>query len=199
MSPRRSVAEARQTRDRIIGEGVALASVAGLEGVTIGSLSQALGLSKAGVVGPFGSKSALQAAVLTRALDCFVRDVVAPTAAEPSGLDRLLAVIDRWTAYLLDGPFPNGCFLTAASCELDGRPGPLRDQLGAAVMAWESFLGVQIATAKQDGDLPADLDPDDAVATLIGLAMAANQRIQLLGDAEAADRARRLMRATLSR
>jgi AcrR family transcriptional regulator len=197
MSPRPSAAEAVQTKERIVAAGVTLASVAGLEGMTIGSLSQALRMSKAGVVGPFGSKSGLQAAVLDRALDSFVAEIVTPTLTEPAGLPRLLAVIDRWVAYLAGGPFPNGCFVAAASCELDGQPGPLRDQLRRAVTAWESFLAGQITVAKDEGDLREDLDIDDVVATLVGLAMAGNQRIQLFGDAGAAARTRRLMRAAV--
>jgi AcrR family transcriptional regulator len=195
MSPRHSATEALRTQERIVDAGVALASVAGLEGMTIGSLSQTLQMSKAGVVGPFGSKAQLQSAVLARALDSFVADVITPTLTQPRGLPRLLAVIDRWTAYLGDSPFPNGCFVTAASCELDGQAGPLRDQLRETVMRWETFLATQITTAKDAGALPAALDPDDAVVTLVGLAMAANQRIQLFGDAAAASRTRRLMRA----
>ena len=197
MSPRHSASEALKTKDQIISAGIALASVAGLEGMTIGSLAQALQMSKAGVIGPFGAKSRLQAAVLARALNSFVDDVITPTLTEPRGLPRLLTVIDRWTAYLTDGPFPNGCFVTAVSCELDGRPGPLRDQLRHTVTMWESFLATQITTAKNDGALREDLDTDDTIATLVGLAMAANQRIQLFGDTDAASRTRRLMRATI--
>ena len=197
MSPRHSASEALQTKERIVSAGVALASVAGLEGITIGSLSQALQMSKAGVIGPFGAKSSLQAAVLAHALNSFVHDVITPTLTEPRGLPRLLTVIDRWTAYLADSPFPNGCFVTAASCELDGQPGPLRDQLRDAVTGWESFLATQITAAKNNGALREDLDTDDVVATLVGLAMAANQRIQLFGDTNAANRTRRLMRATI--
>jgi AcrR family transcriptional regulator len=198
MSPRPSAEDALLTKERIVVAGVELASVAGLEGMTIGSLSAALEMSKAGVVGPFGSKSGLQAAVLDRALGSFVDAIVAPTSGEAAGLPRLLAVLDRWTAYLADCPFPNGCFVTAASCELDGQPGPLRDRLRAAVARWESFLAAQITRAKDAGDLRANLDVDDVVAALVGHAMAANQRIQLFDDAGAAARARRLMGAALS-
>jgi AcrR family transcriptional regulator len=197
MSPRHSAGEALQTKQRIVDAGVALASLTGLEGLTIGSLSQSLRMSKAGVIGPFGSKSGLQAAVLARALARFVADVITPTSGEPRGLPRLLAVIDRWTSYLADSPFPNGCFVTAVSCELDGQPGPLRDQLRETVTAWEAFLATQLTAAKDDGVLRANLDTDDVIATMAGLAMAANQRIQLFGDPAAADRARRLMRAAV--
>lgn len=171
--------------------------MAGLGGVTIGSLSQTLGMSKAGVLGPFGSTTLLQAAVLTRALDSFVDEVLTPALTQPRGPPRLLAAVDRWTDYLAHCPFPNGCFVTAASCELDGHPGPLRDQLRDAVTAWEAFLTTQIIDAKNNGELRADLDHDDVVTTLVGLAMAPTKRIQLVGDSEAAARTRRLMRAAI--
>ncbi|MEA2495058.1 MAG: hypothetical protein QOJ29_2969, partial [Thermoleophilaceae bacterium] len=51
--PRRSNAEAAQTRAAIIGRAVETASIEGLEGVTIGRLADDLGMSKAGVIGHF--------------------------------------------------------------------------------------------------------------------------------------------------
>ena len=71
MSPRRTVAEARQTRAGIVRHGVDVASVEGLEGITIGRLAADLGMSKSGILGHFGDKETLQLAVhspLTRAL-----------------------------------------------------------------------------------------------------------------------------------
>ncbi|MEU3844121.1 TetR/AcrR family transcriptional regulator [Streptomyces sp. NPDC028635] len=195
---RKSAEEARRTRNRIVSVAVTQASSAGLSGLTIGSLAETLDMSKAGVVGPFGSRSELQFAVLDRAVDMFLEAVVAPGRAAGPGLPCLHAVIDAWCAYLVDSPFPNGCFITAASCELDGQPGELRVRLLDTVTRWRRFLAEQITTARDAGDLAPDADTDDLVTTLSGLAMAANQEIQLLGDKGAAERARRLMRAALS-
>ncbi|GAA2286825.1 TetR/AcrR family transcriptional regulator [Nonomuraea roseoviolacea subsp. roseoviolacea] len=190
--------EARRTRDRIVATGVTRASTDGLEALTIGSLAEALGMSKAGVVGPFGSRAALQAAVLAEAAEMFTAAVVAPGEKAEPGLPRLRAVIDLWCGYLDGGPFPNGCFVTAASCELDGRPGELRGLLLDVVTRWRAFLREQVVVAQGAGDIAASLDADDLVTTLTGIAMAANQEIQLLGDATAGARARRLMLAALA-
>ncbi|MEU6867829.1 TetR family transcriptional regulator C-terminal domain-containing protein [Streptomyces sp. NPDC046876] len=194
---RKSAEEAQRTRDRIVGAAVTQASGQGLTGLTIGSLAEALDMSKAGVVGPFGSRAALQLAALTRAVDMFTQAVVDPARAAGPGLPRLTAVIDAWCGYLADSPFPNGCFVTAVSCELDGQPGELRDHIREAVTRWRRFLREEVTAAQAAGDLAADLDADDLVSTLAGIAMAANQEIQLLGDDGAASRARRLMRAAL--
>lgn len=198
---RKSVDEARRTRDRIVSTAVMQASSSGLSGLTIGSLAEALGMSKAGVVGPFGSRAELQLAALTRAVDMFVEAVVTPGLGSAPGAARLNAVIDRWCDYLADSPFPNGCFVTAASCELDGRPGELRSYLRETVVRWRAFLREQIVVAQAAGDIGAGVgagvDADGLVSGLIGIAMAANQEIQLLDDGTAAERARGLMHAVV--
>ncbi|GAA1561465.1 TetR/AcrR family transcriptional regulator [Actinomadura kijaniata] len=195
---RHSAEEARRTRDRIVAAGVARASTDGLHGLTIGSLAEELGMSKAGVVGPFGSRVDLQSAVLSRAVDLFTRAVAAPSLNAEAGLPRLRVVIDLWCRYLDGGPFPNGCFVTAASCELDGRPGELRESIHDAVTRWRAFLRDQVTAAQAAGDVPADRDADDLVTVLTGIAMAANQELQLLDDGRAPARARRLMLAAVA-
>jgi AcrR family transcriptional regulator len=174
---------------------VAQSSTAGLAGLTLGSLAETLGMSKAGVVGPFGSRLGLQRSVVSKAGEMFTAAVVEPSLECTSGLDRLRAVIDHWCSYLSDSPFPNGCFMTAASCELDGHPGELRDAVRDLVSRWRGFLRDEIAAAQAAGVLLRAVDPDDAVSVLNGIAMSANQELQLLADTAAGSRARRLMLA----
>jgi AcrR family transcriptional regulator len=192
---RNSAEVAQQTRERIVAASVAHSSTAGLAGLTLGSLAETLGMSKAGVVGPFGSRLGLQRSVVTRAGDMFTAAVIEPSLECASGMERLRAVIDHWCTYLSDSPFPNGCFMTAASCELDGRPGELRDAVRDLVVRWREFLRREIVTAQAGGTLHRSVDPEDAVCVLNGIAMSANQEIQLLGDTSAGSRARRLMLA----
>lgn len=194
---RRSADEAQRTRDRIVRTAVTQASSAGLSGLTIGTLAGTLGMSKAGVVGPFGSRADLQRAVLAEAVGMFTEAVVTPSLQSEPGLPRLRAVIDRWCGYLAHGPFPNGCFVTAVSCELDGRPGELRSYLREAVIRWRAFLRAEIVTARSAGQIGPEPNADGLVSGLAGIAMSANQEIQLLGDETAAERARILMHALI--
>lgn len=197
--PRRSAAEARTTIRRIVQAGVDKASVEGLYGLTIGNLADELGMSKAGVIGPFGSKDGLQAAVLDAAIERFVHAVVAPGAGQPAGRAALDQLLERWVNYLAAGPFPNGCFITAASCELDGRDGPLRERLREIVVAWRAVLHEQVLAAQRERSA-AQRPADEIVLALTGLAMAANQAIQLLGSdpAAVADQTLRAMGAVLA-
>ncbi|MFD0854782.1 TetR/AcrR family transcriptional regulator, partial [Actinomadura adrarensis] len=147
MSPRHSAAEAERTRARIVRTAVDEASRLGLEGLTVGSLAQRLGMSKAGLIGPFGTREKLLEAALEQAGAVFHSAVLEPLSDVPSGRVRLERLITSWVDYLADCPFPGGCFVTAASAELDGRPGPLRDRLRDIVVSWRTLLASEVAAA----------------------------------------------------
>lgn len=194
MSPRSSVQEAARTRARIVQAAVARASDLGLEAVTIRQLGADLGMSKSGVLAPFASREQLLETAFDSAIGTFREVVIDPVLAQPPGLDRLLALLRRWVDYLVDCPFPGGCFLTTASVELDNRPGALRDRTAAAVARWLAFLTDEAHAARPD---LARARARDLASTLNGIAMSANQEIQLLADTEAGPRARRAMHAAV--
>lgn len=188
--PRNSAAEAAQTKSRILDAAVARASRFGLESVSIGELAADLDMSRSGVIGPFRSRGDLLDAALDSAVSSFRAAVIEPVLGIPQGRSRVAAVVDRWVGYLVDCPFPGGCFVTMASVELDGRPGPRRDRLARMVAGWHEWLTREIHAI----DPAQPLASARQVATmLIGISMAANQEIQLLRDPEAGDRARASM------
>lgn len=197
MSPRRSVAEAEATRAAIVERAVELASTDGLEGLTIGRLAGDLDMSKAGVLGHFGTKEQLQLATLEAAIAVFRREVWEPAVGEQPGLPRLMAVCDAWLSYLEAGTFPGGCFLTAASCEFDGRGGPVRDAVAQTLDLWRQVLQNEVRAGIEAGDLDQGLDPAAVAFQLNALAMGTNQSVQLFGERAAVERARRAMHAVL--
>ncbi|MBB4662605.1 TetR/AcrR family transcriptional regulator [Conexibacter arvalis] len=197
MSPRKSAAAALETRDAIVARAVAVASTDGLEGLTIGRLAGDLSMSKAGVIGHFGSKERLQLAALEEAVGIFTRTVWEPVASRPAGRERLLAICDAWVAHLESGVFPGGCFLAAAAAEFDGREGPVRDGVVAALGRWRAVIERDVRAAVAAGELPADSDPAQVWFEWNAFAMGLNQALQLHGDASAPDRARRAMRRAI--
>src|SRR3954467_2359309 len=138
--PRRSNAEAAQTRTAIIERAVQTASIEGLEGVTIGRLADDLGMSKAGVIGHFGNKADLQRAALARAQAIFTADVWERAEHEPPGLQRLLAICDAWVDHIADSPFPGGCFMCTVATEWDAREGDLHDEVKKGWRLWLKVL-----------------------------------------------------------
>lgn len=174
-----------------------MASSDGLEGVTIGRLADQVGMSKAGVVGHFGSKEQLQLEVLASAAETFLREVWEPVREHPPGRRRLLALCDLWVDHVSGQAFPGGCFWTAASSELDGRPGPLRDAVVEMHRTWQRRLIDEIGLCRELGELDAEVDPAQAAFELRAIAMGLNEALQLAGDQSAPHRARRAMHRVL--
>ncbi|MGI5335956.1 TetR/AcrR family transcriptional regulator [Streptomyces sp. CA-181903] len=195
MSPRKSAAEARSTRRRIIDRGIAIASVEGLEGLTIGRLATDLGMSKAGILGHFGTKETLQLAVLEGASAVFVHAVWHPAEDAAPGLPRLRAVCEAWIGYLEHERvvFPGGCLFTTASVEFDARGGRVRDAVVRLSRVWRRRLAAEVRHAVAAGDLPAGTDPEQVTYELVGCYLALNQELQLLADPEAPARTRRAL------
>src|SRR3954470_3654513 len=121
------MSEGTETRDRILDQTVRLASRDGLEGLTIGTLSSELHLSKSGLFAHFGSKDELQLQVLHAAVAKFNETVVRPALAAPRGEPRIRAFFEHWLAWADNPEMPGGCIFVTASVELDDRPGPQRD------------------------------------------------------------------------
>ncbi|MEU6852956.1 TetR/AcrR family transcriptional regulator [Actinacidiphila alni] len=197
MSPRNSVVETRRTRQRIVDRGLALASVDGLEGLTIGRLAADLGMSKAGVLGHFGTKESLQLAVVDAAAELFSEEVPGRAPASAPGLPRLRALCEAWVSYLERGLLPGGCFFTAAAAEFDGRGGPVRDAVAGLDALWQRDLRIHLRRAQTAGELPAGTDADQLLFELVGVMLSLNHALQLHRDPHAADRARRATRRLL--
>ena len=197
--PRRSATEVAGSRAQTLTAAVQLASVVGLEGLTIGGLAERLSMSKSGLVGRFGSKEQLQLATLEQAANIFRRTVYAPASAAPPGLARLNAICDTWVAYLGRPPFRGGCFLTTAMVEFDARPGPVNDAVRGVMRRWLALLEREASTAIENGELPPETDPKDVAFTINALAVGANCDFQLNRNRGSLQRARRAMAAVLDR
>jgi AcrR family transcriptional regulator len=191
MSGRRSAVDALETR------AADIASVEGLEGLTIGRLATELDMSKSGVVGQFGSKEELQLATMEYAASVFRERVWEPVRHRRPGLDRLLAICDAWTRYADGDCFTGGCFIAAAQFEWDGRAGRVHDALAHFTGTWREALVADIAQAVADGDLPARTDAAQAAYSLEALATGMTPARQLHGDTNAAAWTLQAMHAVL--
>jgi AcrR family transcriptional regulator len=192
-------ARGERSRRAVLERSVQLASREGLEGLTIGALAADLEVHKSNVFALFGSKVELQLATLAAARGILIELVITPAADSPEGLARLRAIGEAWCDYLASDVFAGGCFLCAASAEMDGRPGPVRDAVEAVMREWLAVLRTNIETAIAAKELAADLDPSAVAFRLNALGMAANWQRQLLEEAAAIEHARLAWRAELER
>src|SRR5260370_12768003 len=146
-----------KTRRTILRKAVNLASLEGLEGLTIGKLASELHISKSGLFAHFGSKGDLQVAVVDTARAIFVEKVVRP-ANEFHGLKRLRALCENWLSYGEKKVFPGGCFFSAASLEFDDRPGCVRDRIVELMKKWLGNLEAGARDAQRAGGIKKGVD-----------------------------------------
>ena len=186
-----------RTRHAILSRAVNLASTDGLEGLTIGRLAEDLQMSKSGLFAHFGSKEELQLATIEAARQRFVDEVFRPALQVERGYPRLLALCRSWIDYLRREVFPGGCFFAAASFEFDGRPGPVRDAIGAAMNDWIAALEKAIEMAKEAGHFDPEVDPSQVAFELNSLFFGANYASQLWKDRRALAQAESAIEARL--
>jgi AcrR family transcriptional regulator len=186
-----------RTRAAILRKAVSLATIDGLEGLSIGHLAAELGLSKSGLYAHFGSKQELQLATVEEAERIFEVEVIEPALAAPAGVAQLVAVCDAFFDHLERRTFPGGCFLAGATLEMGARPGPVNERVAAFQASFAGLIRQFVATSQELGQLPEDEDPDELTFELNGIILAANTNFVLQQDPRALDIARRVVRRRL--
>jgi AcrR family transcriptional regulator len=185
------------TRRAILGRAMQIASVEGLEGLSLGRLADDLGMSKSGLFAHFGSKEELQLATLRAARAVFGHTVVEPVLQMPEGIERLAALTLSWLDYIEAELFAGGCLFLAASSEFDDRPGPVRDTVAEIMGEWVDILADQVRIAREHGELHADEDPIALAWELHAFELALNWDYRLNRAPAAGARARAATRGRL--
>jgi AcrR family transcriptional regulator len=193
---RRRRAPGERSRRLILGQAARLATVEGLEGLSIGRLAEATGMPKSSVYVLFGSKEELQLATIDAARSSFLEEVVTPALrAVPPGRERLEMLCEGFLGYVQRRVFPGGCFFVATAAELGARRGRVHDRVAAYQREWRDLLE---QTAREAGE-PADgADPAQLAFELSAILAGANIVAVLHDDDSAIDRARRAVTARLA-
>ncbi|MDP3949745.1 TetR family transcriptional regulator C-terminal domain-containing protein [Microbacterium sp.] len=171
------------TRRVVLSSATDLASVEGLDGLTIGRLAGSSGHSKSSIATLFGSKERLQLATIAAAREIFVDRIIVPARDEPRGLSRLVALLRHALIYSRDRVFPGGCFFAATAADVDSKPGEVSDAIRSATSAWYAYIDAQIARAIEADELTVDEAGAELLAFhLIALYEEANSRSLLMRD-----------------
>jgi AcrR family transcriptional regulator len=179
-----------RTRTAILDQAARLATIDGLEGLTIGHLALATDMSKSGLYAHFGSKQELQLATIDAARATFVHHVLRPALRAPKGMKRVLAACDAYLSHIERRVFPGGCFFSAAAADVGTRPGPVRDAIATQQRQWLTLLERLAREAIELGELNPETDPAQLAFELKALLVAANTSFILLDDPTAFTRAR---------
>ena len=152
-----STAKGASTRGMLLERACGMAAKVGLEGLTIGELASAAGMSKSGVFAHFGSREDLVRQTLDWAAGQFIAEVMTPALRLPRGMPRLRAIGNAWLAWISE--HPDGCVFLGAAMEYDGRPGPMRDHVATMLESWRAALERAVALAIEEGHLRPGTDP----------------------------------------
>ncbi len=179
----------QQTRTAILEQALAIASQAGLAGLTIGTLAERSGLSKSGLFAHFGSKEGLQLAVIQGVRQLYSDLVFQPAIQQQPGLSRLRAIVENWLKWTASAKLPGGCIMTAAAYEFDDWPGPVRELVSQSLRELRKTLARSVRLAMEAGQLHQDTDADQLAFEIFSLYLGAQLDARLFGDPHAYERA----------
>ncbi|HEY9638982.1 MAG TPA: TetR/AcrR family transcriptional regulator [Coleofasciculaceae cyanobacterium] len=170
--PRRSKGQA--SRETILLAATKLATLKGLNGLSLADLSAEVGMSKSGLYAHFKDKEDLELAMIETAAAIFDREVLQPTMDSRGGTERLRVVADSYLSHLERRVFPGGCFFAAVAAELNTRPGRARDLVFQIIDGWLALLRQCIVEAQELGEVDSKTDVDQAVFEIEAMLLAAN-------------------------
>src|SRR5436305_3911372 len=181
----RARSDGERSRAAILHEAARLATVDGLDGLSLAHLADAVGMSKSGLFAHFGSKEELQLATVEAASSIFEEEVIEPARETPTGVPRLRAYIKRFLDHVEEGVFPGGCFFVSAVSELDTHPGPVRDGAMAFSQRWLGLLAAEVAAAQARGELEPGADPSQIAFELNAYVVLGNMQFVATADPSA--------------
>ena len=187
----------QRTRAAILTEAARLASVDGLDGLTIGGLATATGMSKSGLYAHFGSKEDLQLATIASARETFVAEVFVPALAAPQGIRRLYAACDAFLSHIERRVFPGGCFFAVAAADVGTQVGAVRDAVAAQQRDWIDLLKRLAHKAMDVGELGPGINAAQLAFELNAVVVSAASTFILHGDPAVFERARAAVRSRL--
>jgi AcrR family transcriptional regulator len=196
---RKRRADGEQTRAAILDAATKLATVEGLDGLSIGRLADHIGMSKSGLYAHFGSKEELQLSAIDTATEIFAESVIRPARQAATAFARLEVLCENFLRYLEKPVFPGGCFFASATAELDTHPGPVKEKLAEALVGWLKLIERRVLEAQEAGELDPGEDAGLLAFELDAFLKMGNSLWLLHGDRGGLDQARAAIRARLER
>jgi AcrR family transcriptional regulator len=190
---------ATSTREKILQEGLALMSQAGLNGVTLGVLADEVGMSKSGLFAHFHSKEEVQIELLEH-MAAFARErVIQPSTNESEGLPRLQALVRNWFGWAQRAGLPGGCPVAAGLFEFDDVEGRVRNKILEMEGAFRRILTGLVERTVALGHFRHDFDVEQFVWELCGIYLGHHAAHRFLRSGDADSRAQTAFQALVER
>jgi AcrR family transcriptional regulator len=195
---RKRRSDGERSRNAILREAAQLATVEGLNGLSIARLADAVGMSKSGLFAHFGSKQELQLATIEVASAIFSEQVLEPALLAPTGIERLRQLADGYLRYIAAANFPGGCFFASIAAEMDTHPGPVRDIAVGFMADWLALLEQTIQQAQAEGDIEPEVEPAQLAFEIEAHLLLSNALFAITAELTPIERARRALERRFS-
>src|SRR5208283_91590 len=185
--------------ERILEQGMALMSQAGIEGVTLGVLADRIGMSKSGLFAHFKSKEEVQLSLLEHTAEFANARVLAPALKVELGLPRLKALVANWFGWARRAGLPGGCPVAAGLFEYDDVEGAVRSKILELEKTWRQVLTQLVREVVEAGHFDKRLDIEQFVWELSAIYLGHHAAQRFLRAADADRRAQTAFAALLDR
>jgi len=190
---RKRRSDGERSRNAILREAAQLATIDGLNGLSISRLADAVGMSKSGLFAHFGSKQELQLATIEVAGAIFSEQVLEPALVAPTGFERLRLLTEGYLRYIEAANFPGGCFFASIAAEMDTHPGPVRDIAVGFMADWLALLERTIGEAQAEGDIDPEVEPAQLAFEIQAHLLLSNALFAISAEPTPIERARRAL------
>jgi AcrR family transcriptional regulator len=132
----------------------------GYEGTSIADLTEAMGINPPSLYAAFGNKEKL----FRKALDRYVQQRTSfwnEAAEKPTARGMVEHLLRESADFLTEECNPPGCMLVRNAMQCSAAEESIERELASRRATGEVILRERLAAAKQSGELPADLDPQD--------------------------------------
>jgi AcrR family transcriptional regulator len=170
------------TRKHVALAAADIATVSGLDSISMSQLAENTGFSKSGILTVFENREAIQLAAVKEARKVVVQEVIEPAWNKEPGVERLGAIIDNWFRYLDRRLFTGGCFLVATASEYAAQAGRVADAVAEAKREWVQLIEGELLTERADTAAAREAARVTAFKLDSYMTMA-NIRMRLLNDA----------------
>jgi AcrR family transcriptional regulator len=179
------MSKGEETKEKILNTALSLASIYGLQDLSIGRLATESRLSKSGLFAHFNSKENLQTQIIQRVTDLYIQNVLVPALVFPRGIPRLRAIFHNWKRWVDGETLPGGCLALASAVEFDDRPGVVRQEVVEMVQSLLDMLSRSARIAVEEGHFYPDTDTNQFAYELNSIMCGYHMSSRLLKDPEA--------------
>ncbi len=150
----------QKTRVEILETSFQWATQVGLTGLTIGGITERVGISKSGLFAHFKDKETLQCAVVDYAAEIFTTKVLLPLHSIPKGLARIDAFQNAWWSHWLHDTCANGhCIFGQAVVENTTLSQSVNDRVNNSLQQLIEFMSADALAAINSNELSSTTDP----------------------------------------